>query len=63
MELMVKSMVVHLAATHSLEAPRKCRFPEQYLDDVTTLVTTITADIISRYSKDSKVIISRKHFL
>jgi restriction endonuclease S subunit len=53
---MVKSMVEHLDATQSLDAPRKLRFSEQFTDDVTTLVTVITSDIISRYNKDTKVI-------
>jgi hypothetical protein len=53
---MVKSMVEHLNATQSLDAARKLRFSEQFTDDVTTLVTVITSDIISRYNKDAKVI-------
>ncbi|CAG2054091.1 unnamed protein product, partial [Timema podura] len=55
-EMIVKSMVEHLAANGSLDAPRKMRFCEQFTDDVTTLVNTITSDIISRYSRDTKVI-------
>jgi hypothetical protein len=51
-------MVEHLDATQSLDAPRKMRFPEQFIDDVTTLVATITSDIISRHNKDAKVIYS-----
>jgi hypothetical protein len=58
LELMVKSMVEHLHATQSLDAPRKMRFSQQFTDDVTTLVATITSDIISRYNKDAKVISS-----
>lgn len=58
LELMVKSMVEHLDATQSLDAPRKMRFSQQFTDDVTTLVATITSDIISRYNKDAKVISS-----
>ena len=56
LEVIVKSMVEHLHVTQSLDAPRKMRFSEQFADDVTTLVVTITSDIISRNSKDSKVI-------
>ena len=56
LEVVVKSMVEHLHVTQSLDAPRKMRFSEQFTDDVTTLVVTITSDIISRNSKDSKVI-------
>ncbi|PSN35267.1 Dedicator of cytokinesis protein 7 [Blattella germanica] len=68
LELMIKSMVEHLAATQSLDAPRKMRFSEQFTDDVTTLVATITSDIISRYNKDTKldflrVVCSHEHFV
>ncbi|XP_021924154.1 dedicator of cytokinesis protein 6 isoform X3 [Zootermopsis nevadensis] len=55
LELIVKSMVEHLDVTQSLDAPRKMRFLEQFSEDVTTLVTTITSDIISRYNKDAKL--------
>jgi hypothetical protein len=56
LEVIVKSMVEHLQVIQSLDAPRKMRFSERFTDDVTTLVVTITSDIISRNSKDSKVI-------
>jgi hypothetical protein len=56
LEVIVKSMVEHLHATQSLDAPRKMRFSERFTGVVTTLVGTITSDIISRNSKDSKVI-------
>nr|CAD7402776.1 unnamed protein product [Timema poppensis] len=55
-EMIVKSMVEHLAAIGSLDAPRKMRFCEQFTDDVTTLVNTITSDIISRYNRETKFI-------
>jgi hypothetical protein len=51
-------MVEHLDATQSLHDPRKMRFSQQFTDDVTTLVATVTSDIISRYNKDAKVISS-----
>lgn len=38
-----------------MEAPRKSRFSDQYTDDITTLVSNITSEIISRYGKDSKL--------
>jgi hypothetical protein len=57
LEVIVKSMVEHLHVTQSLDAPRKMRFSEQFTDDVTTFVVTITSDIISRKSKDSKVLV------
>lgn len=58
-ELIIKSMVEHLAHTQSLEAPRKLRFSEQFLDDVFSLVHSITADIISHSTSDIK----RAHIL
>ncbi|XP_040062758.1 dedicator of cytokinesis protein 7 isoform X1 [Ixodes scapularis] len=48
LELVVKSMTQHLAATGRLHVPRKVRFSSRFADDVTTLVTTMTSDIISR---------------
>jgi dedicator of cytokinesis protein 6/7/8 len=55
-ELMVKSMVTHLASMELLEMPRRIRFNEQFLDDVTSLVAMVTSEIISRFGKDTKVI-------
>lgn len=57
LELMVKSMVEHLAATDGLDAPRRAqgRLSEQFTDDVTTLVTTLTSDIVSRCGKDLRL--------
>lgn len=51
-ELMIKSMIEHLAHTRSLDAPRKLRFSEQFLDDIVTLVQTITAEIIAHSTGD-----------
>ncbi len=47
----IKSMAVHLAKTDKLSAPRKMRFHEQFTDDVLSLVTMITRDIVDRYNK------------
>jgi hypothetical protein len=58
-ELIIKSMVEHLAHTRSLEAPRKMRFSEQFLDDICSLVHTITAEIIAHSTSD----IRRAHTL
>jgi len=55
LELIVKSVVEHLATTDGLDMPRKLRLSEQFTDDVTTLVSTIISDIISRYTKDMKL--------
>uniref|UniRef100_A0A3P8WNL6 DOCK7 n=1 Tax=Cynoglossus semilaevis TaxID=244447 RepID=A0A3P8WNL6_CYNSE len=40
-ELMVKSIIHHLYFTERLESPRKNRFPERFMDDITALVSTI----------------------
>ncbi|XP_064415941.1 dedicator of cytokinesis protein 7 isoform X9 [Latimeria chalumnae] len=55
-ELMVKSMVHHLYFTDKLDASKKTRFPERFMDDITALVSTIAGDIISRYQKDVEFI-------
>lgn len=51
LELMVKSMAEYLEWSGASEAPRKARFPEQFTDDLTTLVNNLTAEIISRSVK------------
>uniref|UniRef100_A0A671SWQ2 Dedicator of cytokinesis protein 7-like n=1 Tax=Sinocyclocheilus anshuiensis TaxID=1608454 RepID=A0A671SWQ2_9TELE len=40
-ELMVKSIIHHLYFTDRLQSPRKNRFPERFMDDITALVSTI----------------------
>ena len=42
-------MAVHLARTGKLNGQRKARFPDQYVDDIVALHTTITKDIVDRY--------------
>ncbi|CAB3248141.1 unnamed protein product [Arctia plantaginis] len=54
-ELMVKSMVEYLYWSGAHEARRKARFPDQFTDDLTTLVNNVTSEIISRYGKDSRL--------
>ena len=44
-------MAEHLAKTDKLQTPRKLRLPEQFTDDVMSLVTMITRDIVDRYNK------------
>jgi len=56
-ELMTKSMVTHLASLELLDMPRRVRFTEQFLDDITSLITMVTSEIVSRFSKDSKVLL------
>uniref|UniRef100_A0A670JFM8 Dedicator of cytokinesis 7 n=1 Tax=Podarcis muralis TaxID=64176 RepID=A0A670JFM8_PODMU len=55
-ELMVKSMVHHLYFADKLDAPRKNRFPERFMDDIAALVSTIASDIVSRFQKDAEMI-------
>uniref|UniRef100_A0A8C6Y5G6 Dedicator of cytokinesis 7 n=1 Tax=Naja naja TaxID=35670 RepID=A0A8C6Y5G6_NAJNA len=50
-ELMVKSIVHHLYFADKLDAPRKNRFPERFMDDIAALVSTIASDIVSRFQK------------
>uniref|UniRef100_A0A7M4EV02 Dedicator of cytokinesis 7 n=1 Tax=Crocodylus porosus TaxID=8502 RepID=A0A7M4EV02_CROPO len=55
-ELMVKSMVHHLYFADKLDAPRKNRFPERFMDDIAALVSTIASDIVSRFQKDTEMV-------
>uniref|UniRef100_A0A8C2TSG2 Dedicator of cytokinesis 7 n=1 Tax=Coturnix japonica TaxID=93934 RepID=A0A8C2TSG2_COTJA len=55
-ELMVKSMVHHLYFADKLDASRKNRFPERFMDDVNALVSTIAGDIVSRFQKDTEMV-------
>ncbi|XP_039764432.1 dedicator of cytokinesis protein 7 isoform X2 [Pararge aegeria] len=54
-ELMIKSMVEYLYWSGAHEAPRKARFPDQFTDDLSTLVNNVTAEIISKYGKNSRL--------
>jgi hypothetical protein len=52
---MVKSMTEHLRACGGLSGvPRKNRFPEQFTDDVSSLVASLTSDVIARFTRDSR---------
>lgn len=44
-------MVHHLYFNDKLDAPRKTRFPERFMDDIAALVSTIASDIVSRFQK------------
>uniref|UniRef100_A0A4W3H0W9 Dedicator of cytokinesis 6 n=1 Tax=Callorhinchus milii TaxID=7868 RepID=A0A4W3H0W9_CALMI len=55
-QLMVKSMGHHLHLADKLETPRKLRFPERFVDDITALVSMITSDIVSRFHKDVELV-------
>ncbi|CAB1323907.1 unnamed protein product [Coregonus sp. 'balchen'] len=39
-----------------LMSPRKNRFPERFMDDITALVSTIAGDIVSRFQKDLELV-------
>lgn len=52
---MIKSMVEHLAFTRSLEEHRKSRFPEQFIDDITTLAHTVTSEIIAHFLPEPRL--------
>ncbi|CAH0726332.1 unnamed protein product, partial [Brenthis ino] len=54
-ELMMKSMVEYLYWSGAHEAPRKARFPDQFTDDLSTLVNNVTAEIISKYGKNGRL--------
>ncbi|RZF36641.1 hypothetical protein LSTR_LSTR012320 [Laodelphax striatellus] len=54
-DLIIKSMLEHLERTQTLDAPRKLRFSEHFTDDISTLVTTFTSDVIANYNKDPKL--------
>lgn len=54
LELIIKSMKETLWRVEGLDAPRQLRFSEQFCDDITMLVQTITAEIISKHNKDPK---------
>lgn len=54
-------MLEHLERSQSFDMPRKLRFSEHFTDDISTLVTTFTSDIIANYSKDPKVMFFFKY--
>lgn len=49
--LQTKSMAHHLFLTSNLDAPRRQRFPDRFVDDIAALVCAISADIAGRYHK------------
>ncbi|KAI0241313.1 Dedicator of cytokinesis protein 7 [Lamellibrachia satsuma] len=55
-ELIIKSMAVHLARMGKLNGHRKARFPDQFVDDIVALHSTITKDIVDRYIRDPLLI-------
>ncbi|XP_077326427.1 dedicator of cytokinesis protein 6 isoform X7 [Lithobates pipiens] len=54
-QLMTKSMSLHLHNSERLDAPRKQRFPERFVDDISALVCNVCTEIASRYLKDAEL--------
>ncbi|XP_040202409.1 dedicator of cytokinesis protein 6 isoform X5 [Rana temporaria] len=54
-QLMTKSMSLHLHNSERLDAPRKQRFPERFVDDISALVCNVCTEIASRYLKDTEL--------
>lgn len=51
----IKSMTEYLALTNRLYLPRHLRFSEAFMDDVSTLASSLTSEIISRTAKDFRL--------
>lgn len=54
-ELIVKSMIEHLDSSGTLNAPRKHRFPQQFNDDIATLVEIVTNKVMEYHSTDPRL--------
>ncbi|XP_018097532.1 dedicator of cytokinesis protein 6 isoform X3 [Xenopus laevis] len=54
-QLMTKSMTLHLHMSERLDAPRRQRFPERFVDDINALVCNVCSEITGRYLKDPEV--------
>ncbi|XP_075438572.1 dedicator of cytokinesis protein 7-like, partial [Ascaphus truei] len=54
-QLMIKSMTLHLHLSEKLDAPRRQRFPERFVDDISALVCNVCGDITGRYQKDAEL--------
>ncbi|XP_071486500.1 dedicator of cytokinesis protein 7-like [Diadema antillarum] len=55
-ELIVKSMAQHLADCERLDSYRKMRFTDSFCNDINSVVTMVTTEIIARYNKEVKAI-------
>ncbi|XP_063962450.1 dedicator of cytokinesis protein 7-like isoform X1 [Lytechinus pictus] len=51
-ELIVKSMAQHLADCERLDSYRRMRFTESFCNDINSVVTMVTSEIIARFNKD-----------
>ncbi|EDW04302.1 GH11724 [Drosophila grimshawi] len=54
-ELIIKSMIEHLDYSGTLNAPRKIRFPQKFIEDIVTLVTVVTNKIIEYHTTDCRL--------
>ncbi|XP_051052782.1 dedicator of cytokinesis protein 6 isoform X5 [Phodopus roborovskii] len=55
LQLMIKSMELHLLLGQRLDTPRKLRFPGRFLDDITALVASVGLEVINRVHKDMEL--------
>lgn len=51
-DLIMKSVIEHLSLVGGLESARRIRLSEQFLDDISTLIQTVTSEIISHSTGD-----------
>ena len=50
-----QAMVEYLATADSLNAPRKCRFSNQFNDDILNMVASFMVEIISKHRKQGTI--------
>uniref|UniRef100_A0A4W5L4B7 Dedicator of cytokinesis 8 n=1 Tax=Hucho hucho TaxID=62062 RepID=A0A4W5L4B7_9TELE len=66
-ELLVKSMAQHVSQLEKQDVPRRSRFSDRFKDDVTTIVSVVTAEIgtilVKQQKQAEKVNISLAFFL
>ncbi|CAL8249273.1 unnamed protein product [Merluccius merluccius] len=53
-ELLVKSMAQHVSNLEKAKMPRQCRFSDRFKDDITTIVSVVTAEIGTILIKQQK---------
>uniref|UniRef100_A0A7N8XLU8 Dedicator of cytokinesis 8 n=1 Tax=Mastacembelus armatus TaxID=205130 RepID=A0A7N8XLU8_9TELE len=54
-ELLVKSMAQHVSQLDKRSVPRRCRFSDRFKDDISTIVSVVTAEIGTILVKQQKV--------
>uniref|UniRef100_A0A7N8XF84 Dedicator of cytokinesis 8 n=1 Tax=Mastacembelus armatus TaxID=205130 RepID=A0A7N8XF84_9TELE len=66
-ELLVKSMAQHVSQLDKRSVPRRCRFSDRFKDDISTIVSVVTAEIgtilVKQQKQAEKVNISLAFFL